>query len=150
MKYKRFAFIEKERYVSKAFQEENQAIDGWVKYMETKLELLVLGNLMGNIYKVINGEISKEKYRSKHKFFQKRATDCYIQNQFYSCIDNEENRSFFTELKQTYEKERYLNLKNFVIRNALPKLRLSSNKLAVLLENGIRLTKERDFAIFVI
>ena len=111
----RFAFIEKERYVSKAFQEENQAIAGWVKYMKTKLEL-GLGNLMGNIYKVINGEISKGKYRSKDKFFQKRATDCYIQNQFYNYIDNEENRSFFTELKQTYEKQRYLNLKNFEIR----------------------------------
>ena len=46
----RFAFIEKERYVSKTFQQENQAIDGWVKYMKTKLELLGLGSLMGNIY----------------------------------------------------------------------------------------------------
>ena len=58
---RRFAFIEKERYVFKAFQEENQAIDGWVKYMKTKMELLVLGNLIENIYKVTNGEISKEK-----------------------------------------------------------------------------------------
>ena len=61
----RFTVIVKERYVFKAFQEENQAIDRWVKYMKTKLELLGLGNLMGNIYKVINGEISKEKYLSK-------------------------------------------------------------------------------------
>ena len=37
-------------------------------YMKTKLELLVLSNLMGNIYKVISGEISKEKYRSKQVF----------------------------------------------------------------------------------
>ena len=36
-------------------------------YMKTKLELLVLSNLMGNIYKV-SGEISKEKYRSKQVF----------------------------------------------------------------------------------
>ena len=64
-----FVFIEKESYVSKAFQEENQAIDGWVKYMKTKLEPLRLGNLVGNIYKMISAEISKEKYRSKHKFF---------------------------------------------------------------------------------
>ena len=101
----RFAFIEKERYVSKAFQEENQAIDGWVKYMKAKLELLGLGNLMGNVYKVISGEISKEKYRSKHEFFQKRATNCYIQNQFYNYTDNEDNRSFFTEFKQTKRKD---------------------------------------------
>ena len=35
-----FAFMQKERYVSKAFQEENQAINGWVNFMKTKLELL--------------------------------------------------------------------------------------------------------------
>ena len=35
--YLRFAFTEKERCVFKAFQEENEAIDGWVKYMNTKL-----------------------------------------------------------------------------------------------------------------
>ena len=64
-----FAFIEKDKYVFKAFQEEKHAIDGWVKYMKTKLELLGLGNLMRNINKMINGEISKEKYRSKQKFF---------------------------------------------------------------------------------
>ena len=64
---------------------------------------------------MISGEISKEKYRSKHKFFQKGATDCYILNPFCNYIDDEDNRTFFTELKQTYEKERYLNLKNFEI-----------------------------------
>ena len=97
-----------------------------------------------------SGEISKEKYRSKHKFFQKQATDCYIRNQFYNYIDNEDNRSFFTELKQTYERERYLNLKNFEIRNALFKLRLPSNKLAVVTGKCIRLRKKIDYVIFVI
>ena len=89
-----------------------------------------------------SGEISKEKYRSKHKVFQKQATDCYIRNQFYNYIDNEDNRSFFTELKQTYERERYLNLKNFEIRNALFKLRLSSNKLAVVTGKWYKIKKE--------
>ena len=42
--------------------------------MKIKLELLGLGDLMGNIYKVTNGEISKEKYRLKHKFF---LVTCY-------------------------------------------------------------------------
>ena len=42
------AFIEKDWNVFKAFHEENLAIDEWVKYMKTKLELLGLGNLMGN------------------------------------------------------------------------------------------------------
>ena len=37
--------------------------------MKTKLELLGLGNLMGNIYKVISWKISKEKYPSKYVLF---------------------------------------------------------------------------------
>ena len=41
----RFPFLEKNRYVFKTFLEENLAIDRWVKYMKTKLELLGLGNL---------------------------------------------------------------------------------------------------------
>ena len=63
--------MEKDGYVFKAFQEENLAIDEWVKYMKTKeyLEYLELGSFMGNIYKVVNGEISKEKYSLKNIFF---------------------------------------------------------------------------------
>ena len=66
--------------------------------MKTKLEVLGLGNVMEKIYKVISWEILKEKYWSKHFFSQKRASDCYMQNQFYNYIDNENNMSFFTEL----------------------------------------------------
>ena len=44
---------------------------------------------------------------AKTQCFQKQKTDCYIQNQLYNCIDNEDNRSFFTKLKQTYEKDRF-------------------------------------------
>ena len=64
--------MEKDGYVFKAFQEENLAIDEWVKYMKTKeyLEYLELGSFMGNIYKVVNGEISKEKYSLKNNFFE--------------------------------------------------------------------------------
>ena len=62
--------------------------------MKTKLEHL-RGDLMGNVYQVVRGEISKEKYWSKLKFFPKGATDCYIKNQFYNYIDSEDNRSFF-------------------------------------------------------
>ena len=117
--------------------------------MKTKLELLGLGNFMVNIYKVTSREISKEKDRSKHKFFQKLATDCYIKNQFYNYIDIEDNnRSFFTELKQSYEKERYLNLKNFEIRNSLSKLRLSSNKLAVVTGKWYKINKEKRLCNF--
>ena len=40
--HQRFAFIEKDRYVFKAFQNENLALDGWVKYMRTKRKFLGL------------------------------------------------------------------------------------------------------------
>ena len=117
--------------------------------MKTKVELLGLANIMGNIYKVINGEILQEKYRSKFKFFQKRETDCYIQSKFYNYIDNEDTRSFFIELKQTYEKERYLNLINFEISNALSTLRLSSNKLPFVTEKWDKIKKEKRLCIFL-
>ena len=103
---------------------------------------------MGNIYKMISGQIWKEKCRSKYKFFQKRPVDCYIQNQIFNYIGNEDNRSFFTELKQTYEKERYANLKNFEIQNALSKLRLSSNKLTVVPGKWYSIKKENRLRSF--
>ena len=92
--------------------------------------MLGLGILRQNIYKIINEIIPKEEYKSKHKFFKKRATDLYLQF-FYNYIDNTENRGFFKCLKDAHEKERYLGLGNMEIRKALSKLRLSSSKLAI-------------------
>ena len=92
--------------------------------------MLGLGNLRQNIYKIISGIIPKEEYKSKHKFFKKRATDLYLQI-FYNYIDNTENKEFFTCLKDKHEKERYLGLGNMEIGNALSKLRLPSLKFAI-------------------
>ena len=50
------------------------------------------------------GKSQKKSTGHTRFFFQKRATDCFIQNQFYNYIGNQDNRSFFTELKQTYDK----------------------------------------------
>ena len=47
---------------------------------------------------------SQKRNPIKH-FFEKRETHCYIQNQFYNHIDDEEYRSLFSEFKQTCEKE---------------------------------------------
>ena len=52
-----------------------------------------LGKLQQNIYKVINGIIPKEEFKTKHKFFPKRATDLYLQI-FYSYIDNIKIKGF--------------------------------------------------------
>ena len=76
------------------------------------------------------------------------ATDCCIQNQFYNYRDNEDNWSFFIELKKTYKKERYLNLKKFEKRNAIPKPRLSSNKLAFVTEKWYKIKKENRLCNF--
>ena len=47
-----------------------------------------------------------------------------------------------TELKQTYEMERYLNSKNFEIRNTIPNQKLSSNKLAVVTGKWYKIRKK--------
>ena len=99
-------FIEKDTLTFKAFQEVNLVIDGWVKYMKTILKLFRLDNLMRNICKVVSEEILKKNYENERDF-QLIFIKCYI----------------------AYEKERYLNLKKFEIRKAIPKLKLSSNKL---------------------
>ena len=41
-----------------------------------------LSNLMINICKVVEGALSKNDYKNKHNFFQKRAKDCLIQESF--------------------------------------------------------------------
>ena len=46
-------------------------------------------------------------------FFQKQATDRYIQNQFYKYIDNEDNRNFFTESTQPFEKRMIFKSEEF-------------------------------------
>ena len=61
-------------------------------------------------------------YKSKHKFFKKRATELYVKI-FYNYIDNTENKGFFTCLKNKHEKERYLGLGNMEIRKALRDIR---------------------------
>ena len=90
--------------------------------------MLDLGSLRQSIYKIINGIIPKEVYKSKHKFFKKRATDLHLEI-FYNYIDDTE--WFFTCLKDKQEKERYLSLENMEIRNAFSKLKVSSCKLAI-------------------
>ena len=133
--FQRFPFTETNRYLVKAFnkylfKEEEFDTKGWVQNLKSLLDMLGLGNLRQNIYKIINGSIPKEEYKSKHKFLKKRATDLHLQI-FYNYIDNTKNKGFFTCLKDKHEKERYLDLRNMEIRNTLSKLRLSSFKFAI-------------------
>ena len=140
--FQRFPFIETNRYLFKAFKEEKFDTKGWVQNLKFLLDMFGLGNLGQNIYKIINGIIPKEEYKSKHKFFKKRATDLYLQI-FYNDIDNTESKGFFTCLKGKHKKEKYLDFGNMEIRNVLSKLRLSSFKLAIVTGKWFE-TKEEE------
>ena len=84
---------------------------------------------MINIFKLVEGDISKKNYKNKYNFFQKRAKDCFIQENFFTCAS--EKMNIFTQTKDQYNKETYLNLKNYGNRDAITKLRLSSHNLAI-------------------
>ena len=43
-------------------------IDGYVRHMKTNFQLLELDNLIQNVYRALNGKISKPKYKSKENF----------------------------------------------------------------------------------
>ena len=73
----RFPFNDKDRYLNKAFQEDNLNTAGWIRNMKNILELYGQVNLIQNIFKIIEGEISAN-YKPKYKFFQKRASNCYL------------------------------------------------------------------------
>ena len=53
-------YKKKNKYVFEVFEEENLITDGWVTNRKTKLEVLGLGNLIENIFKVISGDIPKK------------------------------------------------------------------------------------------
>ena len=131
--FQRFPFHEDSRYVYKAFIEETKTrnIDkkGWMTYMSNILDRYGLPNLMINLLDITKGKIRKEDYCKKHKFFQKRVKDNYIQENFLSYLNKNEDTDNFFKIKQIYEKEKYLSLHNLENRKAISKLRTSSHKL---------------------
>ena len=76
-------------------------------------------------------EISKGKYQSKHKLFQKQATNCYIQNQFDNYIEHEDELLYKIQNK-LIKKERYSNLENCEVGKAISKVRFSLNESAII------------------
>ena len=52
--FQRFLFIETNRYLFKAFTEEEIDKKDWVQNLKSLLDRLGLGNLRQNIYKIIN------------------------------------------------------------------------------------------------
>ena len=72
----KFAFIEKDRYIFKAFQEANSDYKWMGKTYENKTGDFVAvssyGKYMGNMHEVKSGKIFKEKHRSKMSFFRNK------------------------------------------------------------------------------
>ena len=99
------------------------------------------GNFIQNIFKIIDGEISENNYKPKHKFFQKRASDCYWKGTFYSYIDNTGDTSVFSELKQLYENED--QKKNSEPHKAISRLRLSPHKIAIVASDWYNIEKPK-------
>ena len=137
----RIPFVKEDSYLLKAFNEElANKESGWVRKMRQLLDSYGMSNLILNIFKVLNGEIDKKEYKNKHKFFQKRAKDCSIQTLLYS--HKNENNNFFSQTKELFEKERYLNLHNFTNRNAITKIRLSSHSFTIITTKWYNLQEE--------
>ena len=114
----RIPFVKEDCYLRKTFNEElANKQSGWVTKMRHLLDSYGMSNLILNIFKVLNGEIDKKECKNKHKFLQKKAEDCSIQTLLYTYKN--ENNNFFSQTKELFEKERYLNLHNFNNRNAI-------------------------------
>ena len=92
-------------------------------------------NLILNVFKVLNNEIDKKEYKNKHMFFQKGAKNCLSKLSF--TLTKMKKIAFFSQTKEIFKKERYLNLHNFDNRNAITKIRLSSHDFATSLSGII-------------
>ena len=88
-----------------------------------------LPNFMINIFKVVEGNISKKDCKNKHNFFQTRDKDSFIQKNFFTY--SSEKMHIFTQTKDQCKKETSMNLKDYDNRVAITKLKLSSHNLAI-------------------
>ena len=86
-----------------------------------------------NILKKFSGEINKDDYKCKYKFFRKRATNSFIHQYLtlQSYADIISHNSCFQFFKFNYSRQRYLNIKTFVIKVAIAKISSALCKLAV-------------------
>ena len=77
-------FLGEKTYLRKAINEEIKIANSWlIANLKYILDSYWLSNLMINIFKVAEGDISKKDYKSKHNFFQKRAKDCFLQENVF-------------------------------------------------------------------
>ena len=79
----RFPFFRENTYLCKVINEEIKITNSRrIAYLKYILDSYGLSNLMINIFRVIEGDISNKDYKNRHNFFQKRAKDCLIKEIF--------------------------------------------------------------------
>ena len=71
----------------------------------------------------------RKNIKTSISFFQKRATECCIH--VLLCFYKNEKNNFFSQTKEIFKIERYLNLYNFNNRNTINKIMFSSHNLAI-------------------
>ena len=81
----RLPFLEENSYLRKVINEEIKITNsGWIDNLKYILDSYGLSKLMTNIFKIVEGDIRKKDYENKHNFFQKRAKDCFIQENCFT------------------------------------------------------------------
>ena len=126
--FQHFPFSDEKRYlISQAIYQEIELTEqSLIKNISQILDSYGLSNLFNN--KVTEGTINKKDYKTKHKFFERRAKEIYIQENLLTYF--EQKNEIFNQINKKYEIEKYLKLRNFSHRNAITKLKLSSNSLS--------------------
>ena len=79
-------------------------------------------------------DVAKQKYKIKSKLFSLRAKDMYLQTHVFFARTEESSRESIEfknliTLKNQYQHERYLEIKNFDNRSIISKLRLGCHNL---------------------
>ena len=74
LKYlQRIPLVKEDWYLRKAFNDElAHEESGWVTKMKHLRDSYVMSNLISNIFKVLNDEIDKKKYKNKGEIFSKK------------------------------------------------------------------------------
>ena len=133
--FQRFIYIDKDRYLYKAFQEEI-AIDfgegkSWVTMIKSKLDSHGLTFLGSDILKACKSEELSKQYKNKVKIYGNRVKDTYLQGHLFTSNRSGHSCPYIARTKSEYKSEKYLKLRDFENRKAITKFRTSSNKLHI-------------------
>ena len=132
----RFNMIEKNRLVYKAYLEETQNIttaNSWLGYSKKILDNSGLSYIFINH---MSSNYTEQHYINKMvEILKKRNKDTFEQTIMHllhtSCVTNKGKLVFYGKIKCKFQKEEYLNLKNFKNRKTITNIRMSAHKLKI-------------------